>query len=110
VERATAALRERRDAMQSALEQHFPAGSRWTTPEGGYFFWVDLPASIDTGELLPAAVEHGVPYITGSAFCAGGGGGSSMRLAFSAVSPEQIGEGIARLGALLSAAPAPAGV
>jgi DNA-binding transcriptional MocR family regulator len=33
-----------------------------------------------------------------------------MRLAFSAVSPEQIGEGIARLGALMSSAPAPAGV
>jgi DNA-binding transcriptional MocR family regulator len=48
-----------------------------------------------------------VPYVKGSDFCAGGGGGSSMRLAFSAVSPEQISEGVARLGALLNTAPAP---
>jgi DNA-binding transcriptional MocR family regulator len=110
VERATSMLRQRRDAMEAALREHFPHGSRWTTPEGGYFYWVDLPAVIDTGQLLPVAAERGVPYIKGSDFCAGGGGGSSMRLAFSAVSPEQIGEGIARLGGLLSAAPSPAGV
>jgi len=107
VARATAQLRERRDAMESALREHFPEGARWTTPEGGYFYWVDLPASIDTGELLAVAADRGVPFIKGSDFCAGGGGGSSMRLAFSAVSPEQIGEGVARLGGLLSAAPAP---
>ncbi len=110
VERATSMLRQRRDAMEAALREHFPHGSRWTTPEGGYFYWVDLPAVIDTAQLLPVAAELGVPYIKGSDFCAGGGGGSSMRLAFSAVSPEQIGEGIARLGGLLSTAPSPAGV
>ena len=107
VERATGLLRERRDAMEAGLREHFPDGARWTTPEGGYFYWVDLPQSIDTGELLALAAERGVPYVKGSDFCATGGGGSSMRLAFSAVSAEQIGEGVARLGALLSTALAP---
>jgi 2-aminoadipate transaminase len=110
VERVTGQLRDRRDAMEAGLREHFPHGARWTTPEGGYFYWVDLPPSIDTGELLALATEQGVPYVKGSDFCAGGGGGSSMRLAFSAVSPQQIGEGIARLGALMSSTPAPAGV
>jgi 2-aminoadipate transaminase len=107
VERVTGQLRERRDAMEAGLRAHFPRGARWTTPEGGYFYWVDLPQSIDTGEMLALATERGVPYVKGSDFCAGGGGGSSMRLAFSAVSPEQISEGVARLGALLNTAPAP---
>jgi 2-aminoadipate transaminase len=110
VERITGLLRARRDAMEAALRAHFPEGARWTTPQGGYFYWVDLPATIDTGELLAAAAERGVPYVKGSDFCAGGGGGSSLRLAFSAVSPEQISEGVARLGALVSEALAPAGV
>ena len=44
--------------------EHFPAGSRWTTPRGGYFFWVDLPDGIDTSEALATAVEQGVPYVT----------------------------------------------
>ena len=41
VARATEGLRARRDAMEAALRAHFPEGSRWTTPRGGYFFWVD---------------------------------------------------------------------
>ena len=32
--------RERRDAMEQALREHFPEGSSWTTPRGGYFYWV----------------------------------------------------------------------
>ena len=109
VARATEQLKQRRDAMEAALSEHFPHGSRWTTPQGGYFYWVDLPATIDTGQLLATATERGVPFVKGSDFCAGGGGGSSLRLAFSAVSPEQISEGIARLGSLLSESPSPAG-
>ncbi len=102
VARATAGLRARRDAMESALREHFPDGSRWTTPMGGYFFWVELPDGIDTTEALSAAVEQGVPYVKGADFFAGEGGRSSVRLAFSACATEQIGEGIARLGAVLA--------
>ena len=101
-ERATAVLKQRRDAMEAALREHFPEGARWTTPEGGYFYWVDLPDSLDTAALLAEAARRGVPYVSGGEFCAGGGGRSSLRLAFSAVPPEQISEGVARLGGLLS--------
>jgi len=108
VERATATLKQRRDAMEAALREHFPEGARWTTPEGGYFYWVDLPGQLDTTELLAEAGSRGVPFISGAEFCAGGGGRSSMRLAFSAVLPEQISEGVARLGGLLAETLAPA--
>ena len=60
-----------------------PQGARWTTPEGGYFYWVDLPEQIDTAELLPQAAERGVPYVSGKEFSPRGR--SSLRLAFSAV-------------------------
>jgi DNA-binding transcriptional MocR family regulator len=86
----------------------FPAGSRWTTPRGGYFFWVELPG-IDTVAALPAAAERGVAYVKGADFCASGGGRSALRLAFSACGPDAIREGIARLGAVLEAERAPAG-
>jgi 2-aminoadipate transaminase len=104
----TEQLRDRRDAMEEALRESFPAGSRWTTPQGGYFFWVELPG-IDTGAALPAATERGVAYIKGADFCASGGGRSALRLAFSACGPDAIREGIARLGAVLDAERAPAG-
>ena len=49
-----------------------------------------------------------MPFVSGADFFAAGGGRSSMRLAFSAVPPEQIGEGVARLGGLLAETLAPA--
>ena len=110
VARATADLMERRDAMEAALREHFPPDARWTTPSGGYFYWVDLPEQFDTGALLTAASERGVPFVKGADFCIGGGGRSSLRLAFSAVKPDQISEGIARLGSLLADQREPAAV
>ena len=110
VERVTAMLKARRDAMEEALRRHFPAGATWTTPTGGYFYWVDLPEALDTGALLAAAAERGVPYVKGADFSCSGGGRSSLRLAFSAVPPESIGEGVARLGELLAESLEPAAV
>src|SRR5205823_4715232 len=43
--------RARRDTMLAALAEHFPAGSRWTHPQGGMFLWSELPEGIDTAEL-----------------------------------------------------------
>jgi 2-aminoadipate transaminase len=103
VARATAGLRARRDAMEAALAAHFPEGSRWTTPKGGYFFWVDLPGGIDTTDALASAAEQGVPYVRGADFFAGEGGRGSLRLAFSACATERIGEGIERLAGVLAA-------
>ncbi len=102
VARATEGLRARRDAMETALRAHFPEGSRWTTPQGGYFFWVGLPDGIDTTAALPARRRAGRPLCPGSRLLRRRGGRSSMRLAFSACATDQIDEGIARLGALLA--------
>ena len=44
-------------------------------------------------------------FVRGRDFFAGGRGGErALRLAFSFVSPDEIGEGVARLGALVRAA------
>jgi 2-aminoadipate transaminase len=108
VQRATAALHERCSAMAGSLREHFPDGTRFVEPEGGYFIWVDLPDGADTGHLLVEAGEAGVPYVKGADFFAEGGGAGSLRLAFSAVAPDAIREGIARLGAIVARAPATA--
>jgi 2-aminoadipate transaminase len=101
--RVTGLLRARRDAMLDALPAHLPEGSMWTRPEGGYFIWADLPSG-DAGDLLAEAEAAGVTYVKGTDFFPRGHGGeSSLRLAFSFVSPEEIAEGVARLGAVLAA-------
>jgi 2-aminoadipate transaminase len=95
IETVKAALRERRDATASALDRHLPE-ARFVTPEGGYFLWVDLPEGSDVARLEAAALERGVIFVKGSDFLLKGGE-SSLRIAYSAVPPDQIEEGIARV-------------
>jgi 2-aminoadipate transaminase len=103
VERATAELERRCAAMAGALAEHFPADARYAVPDGGYFMWVELPGT-DTSALLEQAAAAGVPYVRGADFYGDGGGTSALRLAFSAVPPGRIREGIERLGRVIAAA------
>jgi DNA-binding transcriptional MocR family regulator len=68
------------------------------------FIWVELPEEINTADLLWRAVEEEqVAYIPGNAFCAAGTPPASncLRLNFSNCTPENIEEGIERLGRIL---------
>ena len=93
-----ARYKAQRDAMKAALEQHLPAGCRWQLPEGGMFFWVELPEGLDTLALLPQAVEAGVAYVPGAAFYASAPRMNTLRLSFVTVSAERITQGVAALG------------
>jgi 2-aminoadipate transaminase len=87
----------RRDVMLKALEQHMPKGVSWTRPAGGMFVWMELPADVDSTELLQSALEQKVAFVPGGSFYANGGGSNTMRLNFSHSSPERIAEGVERL-------------
>jgi 2-aminoadipate transaminase len=103
LERVRGLLRTRRDAMLDALARNFPA-ARWSRPEGGYFLWLDFPDGVEAAALLPRAEDEGVTFVKGADFFPGGAGGEgSARLAYSFVSPEEIGEGVRRLVALVAA-------
>jgi 2-aminoadipate transaminase len=95
VDTVKAALRERRDALVSALEEHLPE-ARFAPPQGGYFMWVELPEDIKVAELEQAARERGVLFVKGTDFLLEGGE-NTLRLAFSGVTVDQIGEGVSRL-------------
>jgi 2-aminoadipate transaminase len=95
---------ERCSAMLSALAEHMPAGATWTTPEGGFFVWVTLPEGVDTYPLLHKAIDAGVVFIPGAAFTPSDDPSNKLRLAFSAVPPEAIAEGVRRLAPVLQEA------
>jgi DNA-binding transcriptional MocR family regulator len=101
LEHVRQALQARRDAMLDALARHLDDGAAWSTPEGGYFVWLDLDGT-DTGELATRAEAAGVAFVPGAAFFPGasGLGASSARLAFSYETPERIAEGIRLLASL----------
>jgi 2-aminoadipate transaminase len=101
LERVRAGLRARRDAMLAALDRELGDTARWSRPEGGYFLWLELSERVDARELLPRAEAAGVTYVPGADF---GGPSNSLRLAFSLVEVDAVGEGIARLASLVPAA------
>ena len=115
-----ARYRQQRDAMQAALAAHLPTSGplacRWRTPGGGMFFWVELPAGVDSDALLAKAVERGVAFVPGTSFFAVAPRSNTLRLSFVTVAAEAIGRGIASLAAALrdlqaeSAARGPAAV
>ena len=102
IRKVTALMRERRDAMLGALD-HLPHGTSCTRPQGGFFCWVELPEPLSADELVEEARAAGVLYVRGSD-CLLSGGERSLRLAYSGVSPAEIAEGMARLGAVFSGA------
>ena len=107
IEHVKRALRERRDALVGALDRYIGEDATFVVPEGGYFLWVELPEEVDTELLLAAASERGVVFVKGSDFMLEGGR-NALRLAYSGVTPDQIDEGVRRLGEALSAIKAPA--
>lgn len=96
-----ATYKERRDVMLETMAETFPSEVRWTHPEGGMFLWGILPEDMNAAEVLKVALEKKVAFVPGFPFHPNGGGENTMRLNFSYSKPEDIREGITRLGATL---------
>jgi DNA-binding transcriptional MocR family regulator len=95
IETVKAALKERAETLCAALTRELP-DARFEQPTGGYFLWVDLPRGTDVSALFEAAAEREVQFVEGRDFMLEGGE-SSLRLAYSGVTPTEIEEGVTRL-------------
>ena len=89
--------------MLEAIARDFPAGVTYTRPNGGLFIWCDLGHGVDTQALAATCAANKVVYVPGSTFMVDMDKPSSaLRLNYSTMSDERIGEGIRRLGAIFS--------
>lgn len=93
--------KENRDAMLDEMERSFPDGITWTEPNGGLFIWVTLPEGQDADLLFDRALEEKVAFVPGHHFYVNDGGRNTLRLSYSLLSPEEIKEGIRRLGKVM---------
>lgn len=93
--------RSRRDTMLKALEQSMPAGTTWTTPDGGFFVWVTLPEGVNVRDLAPASRDKGVEICPGFVFYFHGQGDNQIRLSYSFADEPNIQKGIKILGDLV---------
>jgi len=51
-----------------------PNEVRWTRPAGGFFVWLTLPEPMKAREVLTAAHQRSITFLTGETFYAQGGG------------------------------------
>jgi DNA-binding transcriptional MocR family regulator len=58
--------------------------------------WVELPEGTDVAALFAAAADRGVQFVKGTDFVLDGHE-STLRLAYSGVTPAEIEEGVSRL-------------
>jgi GntR family transcriptional regulator/MocR family aminotransferase len=100
-------FRRRRDAMVAAIQKHLPAGTYADIPQGGLYFWLQLPGGLSADDLLPIACDKGVSFAPGSMFFPDPDCGHDwLRLNFAVQAPPQIDEGIQRLAKAIRAVPA----
>jgi len=99
-----ATYKKRRDVMIEMMEEMFPPEVSWTKPLGGMFLWGRLPENVDAAEILKVAIQRKVAFVPGASFHPNGGGTNTMRLNFSFSNPDNIREGITRLGTTLKEA------
>ncbi|SDK63834.1 DNA-binding transcriptional regulator, MocR family, contains an aminotransferase domain [Pseudomonas delhiensis] len=101
--------RIRRDAMQAQLEEHFADLAEWNVPQGGLFFWLTLKRPVDTRGLLDKALQQNVAFMPGEPFFTDPDANPGhLRLNFSHVAPERLGEGLRHLAAVIREAQAAA--
>jgi 2-aminoadipate transaminase len=103
--RARALYGRRCGLLLNALERHMPSDVTWTSPRGGFFSWLELPARTGGADVARRAAEQGVAVVPGAPFFPGTGGDDNLRLSFSRVEDDLIEEGIRRLASVIDSAP-----
>ncbi|MBA5635768.1 PLP-dependent aminotransferase family protein [Duganella sp. LX20W] len=93
---------QRARMMAAAVLRFFPAGTRVSTPQGGYVLWVELPAGVDAMKLYALALERKITVGPGHMFSARGSYPNYIRLNYSYEWSKEIEEALRMLGRLVS--------
>jgi DNA-binding transcriptional MocR family regulator len=96
------AYASRVEAMDAALKRYLPE-AEFTTPQGGYFFWLRLPGC-DTPAMRPRAQSLQTDFRPGTLFSSRAGLREHMRLSISFYDGNDIDRGLQRLGQALHSA------
>lgn len=74
------ALSSQQGQMLQAIQRHFPASTRVTCPDGGYFLWLSLEQQVDALDVYRQAMDAGISVSPGPMFSAVRGFKNCLRL------------------------------
>jgi DNA-binding transcriptional MocR family regulator len=97
-------LQTQQDLMANAIAREFPAGTRVTRPQGGFFLWLEMPAAVDALALHRQALARGISVAPGPIFSASGQFGNALRLNYGHLWDEGQADAIRVLGEMARAA------
>jgi DNA-binding transcriptional MocR family regulator len=97
VDTLRARYRERRDILEQALSTDLAETCQWSSPQGGFFLWLQLPESVKSDALVSIAKLEGVSFLPGTLCFVNGGGENFCRLTFTMAPPDELKEGVRRL-------------
>lgn len=104
VAKISALYGKRKQLMVEGIKEYFPAGVKYTDPEGGMFLWVEVPGVDDTVELFKECLKHNVAFVPGDPFYAGKPQPGALRLNYSNMAEDKIKVGLKQLGEALQEA------
>lgn len=97
--------KEKNEALITALNKYIGAYRNswsnqilWTEPKGGFFIKITVPFEVNESSVVESAEKFGIIFSPMRFFYLEKGGEREIRLTFSNLSLEQIGEGVKKLG------------
>ncbi|BAV05398.1 DNA-binding transcriptional regulator, MocR family, contains an aminotransferase domain [Filimonas lacunae] len=84
------------------IEQHFPPGTRITSPTGGLVLWLELPDTIHTSQCQDIAFQHHITYTPGELFSSKGDYTQYLRISLGNFWEPRIEKALITLGGLLN--------
>lgn len=95
-------LAQQQHHMLAAIARYFPASTRVTRPNGGYFLWLELPEQVDSLQLFSMALAEGISIAPGPIFSATRGYRNCIRLNYGYPWSEKMDGVMATLGRLVA--------
>ncbi|MET0281193.1 MAG: PLP-dependent aminotransferase family protein [Steroidobacteraceae bacterium] len=92
------------DLAARLAARYFPAGTRLSSPQGGYFLWVEFPTGIDTLQMHRDALARGINIAPGQIFSATRRFGNCLRVNFGHPRDARFEPALRTIGELASAA------
>lgn len=96
------ALFVQQNEFMQAVIQHFPAGTRATRPNGGYFLWLELPGAVDALAIQCEALALGISVAPGPLFSAQKGFTNCLRLNYGHLWDARTANAVEVLGKLVA--------
>lgn len=93
-------LADQQAAVVGAVHRHFPAGTRVSPAQGGYFIWVEFERQVDAIEMFWAATAQGISIAPGPMFSARGEFKHCIRLNTGQVWSRKVEDALVSIGRL----------